>query len=75
MAGVVEAEPSKVVVWYDTDPAGQQAGARLAARLAAKGVPVVRFTGCAVGSDVNDLLVAGVLDAALRDAYLVEVAA
>ena len=48
---------------------------RRAARLAAKGVPVVRFTGCAVGSDVNDLLVAGVLDAALRDAYLVEVAA
>ena len=73
--GVVAAEPSKVVVWYDTDPAGQQAGARLAARLAAKGVPVVRLTGSVHGSDVNDLLVARRLDAALRDACLVEVAA
>lgn len=73
--GVVEAEPSKVVVWYDTDPAGQQAGARLAARLAAKGVPVVRLTGSVHGSDVNDLLVAGVLNSALRDSHLVDVAA
>ena len=62
-------------MWYDTDPAGQQAGARLATRLAAKGLPVVRLTGSAAGADANDLLRAGVLDAALRDAYLVEVAA
>ena len=47
--GVVEAEPSKVVVWFDTDRAGQQAGARLAGWLAAKGLPVVRFTGSAAG--------------------------
>ena len=73
--GVVAAEPGRVVVWYDTDTAGQRSGARLAARLAAKGLPVVRLTGSVVGADANDLLRAGVLDAALRDAYLVEVAA
>ena len=73
--GVVAAEPGRVVVWYDTDTAGQRSGARLAARLATKGLPVVRFTGSTVGSDVNDLLVAGVLDAALHDAHRVEVAA
>ena len=72
--GVAEAEPGRVVVWYDVDPAGQQCGARLAGRLAAKGIPTVRFTGGGGGSDVNDLLVSGALREAVEQACEVEVA-
>ena len=72
--GVVEAEPGKVVVWFDADPAGQRCGARLAGRLAAKGLPVVRFVGSAAGGDVNDLLLAGRLREAVEQAFEVDVA-